>query len=346
MPSHLNLFRLLLVCIFTTTFYGSANAQKIEEFSLILPQYKVSNSLYNSIIFIDSRKDTATLGIIQTGAFNRQALVVAKDGLGGQIKNVLAALTDSTAQNNQLLLQLRLYNLAEVTGSFSEKGFFKLYAHLFAKVDNGYSKISDIDTLVVVSSGMDVSNALLKTGSNILTDFIANNLTKKPNSLKSYPYSYISKIDSVEKRQLKVYTTDTFTDGVYYRYRSFKDQIPESEIVVDGDSVGRGNVKAYDVNRKLKKLNPANAYAVVFKGKPYITNNFGYHQMYRRDDELFFKGSISIYRNASAGSVIAMSALFGIAGGIIASSTGSNDIHQGEIKIDYLTGEFMVPDKK
>ncbi len=346
MPSHLPHFtKLFFACLFTVYFSGNVQAQKIEEFSLIRSEQKISNSLYNKITFIDSRKDTSTLGIIQTGAFNRQALVVAKDGLGNQIKNLLPSLLDSTAANGELLLQLRLYNLAEVTSGFSEKGYFRLYAHMFAKVgDGGYSKINDIDTLVVVSSGMDVSNSLLKAGSNVFADFIANSLTKKPQSIKSYPYNYILKIDSVEKSQLKVYTTDTYADGVYYRYRSFKDQIPDSEIVVEGDPLTRSNVKTYDARRKLIKLNPANAYAVVFKGKPYITNMFGYHPMFKRDNELFFNGTINIYKNASTGSVIAMSALFGIVGGLAASS-GSSDIYTGNVKIDYLTGEFSVPMK-
>ncbi|PJJ79855.1 hypothetical protein [Mucilaginibacter auburnensis] len=341
MPSQLNVVKLLFVYLLISIQHFAAKAQKIEQFSLIRPEYKVANSLYKTINFIDSRNDTSTLGIVQTGAFNRQALVVAKDGLGNQIKNVLADLTDSTAANGELLLQLRLYNLAEVTSSFSEKGYFKLYAHLFAKVDNGYSIINSVDTLVVMSA-MDVTNALLKAGSNVLTDFIANNLTNKPQSKASFPYSYIVNIDRAEKKQLRLYTADTFTDGVYYRYRSFKDQIPDGEVVVEGDSISDGNIKVYDAKRKLKNLNPANAYAVVFKGKPYITNTFGYHPVYRRDDDVFFNGRISIYRNASAGTVIAMSALFGIAGGLIASS-GTNDLYDGEVKIDYLTGEFIVP---
>lgn len=342
MPSQLNFGKFIFASLIMVLIFGSIQAQKIEEFSFTKPGYKIPYSLYNSITFIDSRRDTSTLGIIQTGAFNRQALVVAKGGLGNQVKNIVALFTDSTATKNELLLQLRMYNLAEVTSGFSEKGYFKLYAHLFAKADNGYSKVADIDTLVKLSSGMDVSNALLQTSSNVFSDFIANNLTSKPLSSATYSYNYILKIDSVEKSRLKIYTTDTYTDGVYYRYSSFSDQIPDGEIVVEGDSLRGDNVKIYDAKRKLKKLPLANAYAIVYKGKPYLSNLFGFSPMYKRNNDLFFNGRISIYRNASSGGVIAAGALFGLVGALAVSAAGSSDIYDGEIKIDYLTGEFVV----
>ena len=343
MPLQSNLSKYIFAGLFASFFYSDIKAQKIEEFSFIKPELKVSNSLYNSITFVDSRRDTSTLGIIQTGAFNRQALVVAKGGLDSQVKNVMAFLTDSTANKNELLLQLRMYNLAEVTSGFSEKGYFKFYAHLFAKTSNGYSKIADIDTLVKLSSGMDVSNALLKTSSSVFTDFIANNLTRKPLSPATYPYNYILKIDSVEKSRLKIYTTDTYTDGVYYRYSSFSDQIPDGEVVVEGDSLREDNVKIFDAKRKLRKLTAANAYGIVFKGKPYLSNKFGFNPMYKKNNDLFFNGKISVYRNASSGGVIAAGALFGLVGALAVSAAGSSDIYDGEIKIDYLTGEFVVP---
>src|SRR5699024_1776464 len=67
----------LILCSF------SVNAQnKSEIFRLPSPDLKVSNSLYHSIRLLDIRKDTSHYGILQKGAFNRKAEVVAEPALG------------------------------------------------------------------------------------------------------------------------------------------------------------------------------------------------------------------------------------------------------------------------
>jgi hypothetical protein len=79
-----------------------------------------------------------TLGIVQLGAFNRKAKVVAETPLDNQVSGLLAGLTDSTAQNGELFLLLRQMNFAEVTGAMSERGYFQLRAVLFAKKEMAF----------------------------------------------------------------------------------------------------------------------------------------------------------------------------------------------------------------
>ncbi|WP_429382652.1 hypothetical protein [Mucilaginibacter sp. UYCu711] len=221
--------------------YNDVKAQSTEKLIFSLPQKKVVNSLYNKITLIDIRPDTEHMGMIQTGVFNKPTVVVAKEPLNNQLNNILAALIDNTAKSQQIVLQLRRLDFAEVTGAISEKGYFFLNAQLFAKATDGYKRIGTIDTVAKVSA-MDVSNALLKKGGEILSNFIAENLSKQPSSY-SYNYDAIEKVDSIEKSKLTVYNSNIYTDGYYLTYTSFSNQIPDGQIVVDGDEVKPGKVK-------------------------------------------------------------------------------------------------------
>src|SRR5687768_10485031 len=125
---------------------------KTEDFQISLPEEKITGSLYNSIQLLDIRNDTASLGIIQKGAFNKRVTVVAKTPLAIQFVNVVNAFTDNTAKSGELLLLLRQFNFAEVTGAMSEKGYFQFRAILFAIENGKYNKLGAIDTVVLVKS--------------------------------------------------------------------------------------------------------------------------------------------------------------------------------------------------
>src|SRR4030095_15995724 len=109
---------LLLICVTHT--YAQRTT---EDFNITLPEQKVSNSLYKTISFLDSRTDTTNMGAVQLGAFNRQARVVPKVHISNQLVNVLNALNDSTAKDGELLFQLRQLSFAEITGALNEKGY-------------------------------------------------------------------------------------------------------------------------------------------------------------------------------------------------------------------------------
>src|SRR5699024_10742561 len=115
----------LILCSF------SAYAQnKTEIFRLPIPDLKISNSLYHSIQILDIRKDTSNYGVLQKGAFNRKAEVVAEPSLGIQLSQVVNALTDKSAQNGKLLLLLRQCRFAEIERATHERGLFHFRAIL------------------------------------------------------------------------------------------------------------------------------------------------------------------------------------------------------------------------
>ncbi len=323
---------LLIICglnVFSQYYYT-------KEFEIELPEYKVTNSLYNKIIFIDSRVDTTKLGIVQKGLLNKQAKLIAKTPLPIQVENILHSLIDDTAKDGELLLQIRNLTFAESTKAFSEKGFFAIKANLFAKENNNYQKLYSIDTLIVVKSA-DVTKKLLKTGGQFITDLIANQLTVKPKENKKYTLKGIIKVDSIEKRNIKVYNVDKYTDGVYYSYESFKNQEPDKTIIAkQKNDLTLSYVKVPDKNDEWKKIKPEDVYAVVYNGQPYIATKYGYYGLFKSNGQFYFAGKVSTNSNSSE--VFVASYMFGIIGGIIASS-GSNATYF--IIIDHSSGEYI-----
>ena len=84
---------------FLLVLFTSVKAQnRTEDYEITLPASKTHNSLYNEIELIDSRYDVTNFGVVQLGAFNRKARVVANVNLSTQLTHVLDALIDSSAK--------------------------------------------------------------------------------------------------------------------------------------------------------------------------------------------------------------------------------------------------------
>ncbi len=67
---------------------------------------KVSNSLYKTIFFLDSREDTADIGAINVGVLNHPAKLKLRMPFQPQLQMLMDSLIDSSAGNGELLFQL------------------------------------------------------------------------------------------------------------------------------------------------------------------------------------------------------------------------------------------------
>lgn len=310
------------------------HCQNIENFEIPLAESKINNSQYNTIKLLDSRSDTTTLGIVQTGLFNRKANVIPKKPLSIQLFNVFNSMINETAKSNELLLQIRQFSFAEITGSMSEKGYCFLRAELYTKKAEQYQKISSIDTVICLKSSIDVTKAIIKAGGEAIAGFIMSNLLHEPAGSAYYTYNDILGIDNFEKRKLKVYNTATYTDGLYLTYQSFRDQIPDKQITVEGNDVNN-SVRTTELNGKSQKVKIGKVYAVVYNGQPYIATPFEYYPLKKVNDDFLFTGKAKV--TASTGAVITASAFLGIIGGLIASDAESTF----EMKLDHINGGFI-----
>jgi hypothetical protein len=308
-----------------------------EKFSITPPAEKVSNSLYKTVRLVDVRPDPQNLGIVQLGAFNRKAKVVAETPLADQVSGLLAGLTDSTAQNGELFLLLRQMNFAEVTGAMSERGYFQLRAILFAKKGDGFQKLDAVDTVVVVK-GLDVTKGLLRQGTKSLTGLLLANLTKEPVDGISYRSDEVIRFDQIEKNTLPLYTAGSLKNGIYKSFRSFTALQPDEEsFTVDFGKDGNSPVvRQPNEKGRLHKISPKDMYAFVHEGRPFIATDYGFYPLRKEAEDFYFTGKAKV--TASTNDVMMASLFFGVIGGLIASS-GSNAAF--DMKVDHLSGGFI-----
>lgn len=107
--------------------------ERTKPFELEVPEYKVENSLYNNIEFLDSRRYKDDLGYIQTGLMNSYAYLVDEVPFTDQFNKLISQVTDETSQGKTLLLQLRNLNFSEITKAASETGYCHIRISLFEK---------------------------------------------------------------------------------------------------------------------------------------------------------------------------------------------------------------------
>lgn len=207
---------------------------------------------------------------------------------------------------------------------------------LFAREKGQYHKIAGIDTVFVVKSMLDVTKKMYKQGCQIVTDFIADHLKQKPIEEIAYSQYQFQRIDSIEKTHLPLYTTQTFTDGIYHSFHSFARQQPDKKKLSGTFNKENKLRRIYYVGEhgNREKVKDKSVYAVVYKGKPYITTKYGYDPLEKRKNDFYFTGKASDFETSD---ILTAEVLFGIIGGLLAQSATS----VFEMKIDHLSGGFI-----
>lgn len=330
--------KLFFLCLAACTYANLFGQVRTENFELKTTQNKISNSLYNFIEIIDIRDDTTNLGIVQKGAFNKKAKVVPEVALAVQLNNVLKEITDSTAAEKKLVMLIKQLSFVEVT-TMSERGYYYFKADLYSKTGNEYAMLDKIDTVVVVKS-LDVTKALLRNGGKTIVSFVAGNLLTAPVNNDLYSFYQLGRMDSIEKSHLPLYTADTLAEGVYDTYEAFKNQKPDHYLFKAKEKKNKiTEVSILNDKQKYVPVSIFNIYAVVYKKQAYIVTDYGYYPLVKKDQDFYFSGKYK--KSADPGSVAMAGFFFGILGSAIAAEAGSTG--NGEIKIDYSTGSFMMP---
>jgi hypothetical protein len=309
-------------------------AQKVvEEFDIDLPSVKAEGSLYNKVLFADSREDSAYLGIVVKGVLKDKLLVMPKRPLAEQIKDVVEVLTDRSSGKGTILFQLRQLKFVEYAGITSDRGYFNLKASLYAQQGERYRKIKTIDTVVEFYGK---TYLLFTEGSKILTSFIKNNLPKPPREKTTYSYTEVVHMDSVEKSKIMAYTIPTLKDGLYRNYKSFMNQEPDEEVVVKRKGDELISVKTDAGNGKLFTIKSKEAYAVVDKGQAFIVADNSFYPLNRVNNDFYFTGKAKV--GASTSDVIMFSTTL-----LILGVGFTDDVSKAtfDMKIDHTNGEFI-----
>ena len=325
----------LLIALFLFLLGTVAVAQKnTRDFVLEASSFPTTHSLYHYIELLDSRIDTSHYGIIQTGAFNKKARLVPKVNLQTQLNRLFPTLIGNGSGTDTLLLQLRDFSLAEITGYATERGYAYLRLALYAKKDDGYRPIALLDT-AMVTKGMDVTVANKRKASKALMDFVNAHVGDAGSADTLYNLQEVKRIDSIEKTVIPLYTQMTLKDGVYNSFEAFRNQVPDEiiplEVKQDGNTIA---IQALN-GSKRNRLKAKNVYAVVDKSQPYIATDYGFYRMDKQGEDFYFTGKAQV--TANTGDIITAGLFFGIAGGLIAS--GANATF--DMKLDHLNGGFV-----
>ncbi|TFF36725.1 hypothetical protein [Mucilaginibacter psychrotolerans] len=312
-------------------------AQSKVDFKPTLSPTKVEHSLYSLIALIDARSDIRHLGVVHTGISNASSMVVSPNTLSTDVQNIFNSLIGTDADHAKLFLYLRQFNYAEITGGVNEAGYCVIKAEMFARTNHYIENINTLDTLIYLNSKLDVTNRLLRTGSEIFTAFIRSTLLLAPVSGgRVYTDRDLAHIDSIEKIPLKLYNTNTYTNGVYLSYKAFKNQLPDKEITVLGNHVIEGNVQAPDEKGKLRDVKLKKIYAIVYNGTPYIATDYGFYPLTKVNGEFKFTGIA--YAHTNPVDLIVDSTVTGVASNL---AIGFGNELTYEMMIDHQNGHFI-----
>ncbi|WP_207512832.1 hypothetical protein [Longitalea luteola] len=335
-----------MACIFSNVVNAQENDKRTEVLKLQPQRAKISSANFSNVEVIDTRRDPDHLGYIQKGGFNRKETLVLTQPLKDEIASVVTKLLDgANKKDGTLLINIRHFNVSELTGYMTEKGTFEWNAGFYIKQGSDYRFLFSIDSTVTVKAGgLDVTTRLLDTVPEVLAGYINQAATFDLSKAGTRPYTAddIQHIDELEKKEIPVYNVDIPKKGLYLTYDDFKNNRPSREDIIVYHKKGFSRPFVYEMkeNDKKGKEIPSKSYYVVCDGeKMYIGRPRTLYALTKTNGDFYFTGIGK--DEADMGTMILAGALGGLAGGI----AGSHDTAIFEFKIDHLTGKF-IPVKK
>ena len=307
--------------------------------------FKIENSVtaeqsdkFSGFNLIDVRDDTASIGVIQKGLLNTKTKLVCEPPLNEQLKTIFQQLTKANKSNTELILLLQHLNFSEATYATKEIGILQIRGVFFAKKDNKYSKLLEIDTLKILQ-GIDVTRQLIKKGSSFLIELFDSALNILPQNFNLDNVSYLVNYDSLQKVNLPLYAVKNYKTGAYATYEELVNQIP-SDTTVKIEFYKSGHWKSVQLKNKKYKYEEVilkDWYAFAFDNKIFLSTSI--HEVYlvkKRGNDFYFKGKI--WTPATTAQSISMGMAFGLLGALAASA---GNVETTELKIDYKTGAFI-----
>jgi hypothetical protein len=307
-------------------------------FSFVTPKIKPVGSLYNSIDFLDARRDTSMIGVLGVTDKGGVARLVLATPVLPQLTSMLNALAIAPAGDGRLLLQLKRFSFAEK----ERARYCYLSAILYVRSDERFTELSSLDTTLIITASF-VRGELVKEASAMLGRFLAKSIVLAPAAgTPSFDTADLGRIDSIRKRQIPAYNTSAFTDGFYSNYTAFMDQTPDLRGDVKTKKDGTiSSFKIHDANWQ-DPIRGAHIFGFVYGGTPYIVTHAGFYPLEKRGDDYYFTGELRVVpsNRKKAGMEILGAMAFG-ATGVLAASQAISDIIRYRVMIDYITGEFI-----
>src|SRR5690349_15514191 len=135
----------------------------------------INSAVFSHVEVIDTRFDTAYLGFVQKGGFNRKETLILRQSLTNEIGDIVSKMIEgANKQEGTLLINIRHFSVSELTGYATERGTFAFKADFYLKKDSVYRRLFAVNSSVTVRAGgaLDVTTRLLDTVPETLGMFI------------------------------------------------------------------------------------------------------------------------------------------------------------------------------
>lgn len=313
--------------------YGE-DREMFRDFKFKKPIQTIQNSFYNRIKVIDQRTEKKNIGKIQVGILNKPFTLILNPSLSVQVTDLFNDAASNVIEQGEIAFFLKKLYLYERTSALTEEGFCIYSAEVYEKCDSNYYLIQSIDTISHIEN-IDVTKQLLRTADSLISSIITCNLKKHGNKEIPLTFNEIVNAEKIAKRKIRVYNTNTYIDGVYLSFESFKNQIPDLTATVKKNKNRIKSINIIDANGITKKLQSKDIYAVITDGLPYIATQYGYYPMNFENDNFSFIAKLS----APAKSSIATGIMFGLVGTIVAAQINTSSYFLSII--DYKNGYII-----
>jgi hypothetical protein len=320
-----NLSALLILILFATASTAQAPFETLE---LTVPKFKPEKTLYSRIGFLDSRQDTSCIGILDSGQMGNTILKLLTP-VQPQLELVLQAYTGQLPGSGELLLQLKRLSFAE-----TEKArYCYLNAALYAKGGERYSKLSDLDVTIPLTSS-NVKKELSDEANQVLDKWISQALLIPAADSVTYSADELRHLDEMEKSKIPLYAATSYPEGLYSDYVAFMTLKPDlrGEVRTRKDgSISSLNIHDAHWKEETKK----HIYAVVYHGAPYVVTHFGYYPLKKAGNDFYFTGKlrVTVTNTEKMAAKLAMGELIGSAIAV--------DRETCVVLIDHVNGQFI-----
>lgn len=327
-------------------FSSFLSAQK-DQFIELKKSIKDKNHFAKSLTLLDRREDK-NIGIV---SHRKDPFEVKfeKDDLGKLFSDWF--LEDNKVQGNiQYFLVLENLKVNDIPTERSVMGHLEIKMSTFLKRNDKYYflKKRTISKDYPQKDHAYITRAIAAKISSELANIIKDSYTETGLNIPIFETD-LGSYEKIIPEKLSVYSSETFTDGVYKDYKSFAEQKPDKEFAVkkNKDGVIRG-VKRVDGYDNLGK----DVFAIIDNGIAYKKTPVSIIEIEKDNDGIFIMASQEeIFPQYSSTPVIVGAGAAGIIGGLVAAvidiaatKIRKQNASYYRIGIDKLTGEYILPE--
>ncbi len=296
---------------------------------------------FTKVTLIDERV-SVNLGYVQKGGFNRITPVVYDGDFTESFKKFY---TTGQSQNPRKEIAIILYELFMNERGQGMNGRIKIGLRAFENVnEDSYKEIFVIDS-VFEYGGLDVTHKLIaKLSENLCTigKFICegrNNISTD----KTYTLEQLNNLDSLEKMEIPAFSTDFMKPGIYYSYKQFKLNEPDTASVYIDTSEKQIRVFRMKKGKPRSELPCETVYAVCDGKILCKATTIGYYRLRKEGTDYYYEGKTSFSTSNDNTEVAAAAVMFGLVGALAAAastpSNGATDLFL--YKINYRKGNSI-----